>query len=467
MSPSPRNKTAPKSYKLPKLPFQYSELSISPMSSSVLKSVVDAANRGISTGWQTDVVHVQGAVSELHLAALANVLRNRTEWALRLPFARLTLNGEVLDAAEYTFLYSTSSHQYPIVSTRRVRSLMRKGASLILHCLEHEETIHHLCEGVARLVPRDLIGVQANGYLSPPGSGAFPEHEDPHDFLVLQVAGAKTWTLPQTRIQQLDLSDPLSQTPEIRHDEITMNAGDMLYVPQGYRHKATALSQESLHITIGIKTREDGRSPELFTSPAQQRGILIDQVASRLNTTQSLSVVKSDLDSFACRETAAMRRAIGVDAVDFLLTCCDVRFPRLRVWFQGHEVPPAQFGRAWKYSALSQMPLTDPQQVISFIERGAMACFDHIAVYSPMVREYLSRLGVTARCSRLMLLGRGKFDVRLSGDTYIAVAFGEVITSIGILKPNKLYKVRKGRFAFSSNALSSLLILEYASEVSS
>jgi hypothetical protein len=101
---------------------------------------------------------------------------------------------------------------------------------------------------------------QVNAYITPPSSRGFSPHYDVHDVFVLQVAGQKHWT-----IHEPVLRDPLRTQPwEDRAAEVAAAAeaepvidavlrpGDVLYLPRGYLHAATALGEISAHLTIGV-----------------------------------------------------------------------------------------------------------------------------------------------------------------------------------------------------------------------
>jgi hypothetical protein len=101
---------------------------------------------------------------------------------------------------------------------------------------------------------------QVNAYVTPPSSTGFSAHYDVHDVFVLQVAGEKHW-----RIHEPVLADPLRTQPwndrapavaaaaagEPVIDAV-LRSGDVLYLPRGYLHAATALGEISAHLTIGV-----------------------------------------------------------------------------------------------------------------------------------------------------------------------------------------------------------------------
>jgi lysine-specific demethylase/histidyl-hydroxylase NO66 len=96
---------------------------------------------------------------------------------------------------------------------------------------------------------------QANAYYTPRRSQGFAVHHDTHDVFVLQVAGEKHWRV----------YDPLLELPLKRQRyskslgehgppvlELTLRAGDTLYLPRGWLHDALTSETDSLHVTVGV-----------------------------------------------------------------------------------------------------------------------------------------------------------------------------------------------------------------------
>src|SRR3712207_6562334 len=128
---------------------------------------------------------------------------------------------------------------------------------------------------------------QVNAYITPPSSRGFSPHYDVHDVFVLQVAGEKHW-----RIHEPVLPDPLRTQPWNEHAaavaaaaegepviDAVLRPGDVLYLPRGYLHAATALGEISAHLTVGVHavTRwaaAESRSEE-HTSELQSRQYLV------------------------------------------------------------------------------------------------------------------------------------------------------------------------------------------------
>ena len=151
--------------------------------------------------------------------------------------------------------------------------------------------------------------MQANAYLTPAGAAGLAPHHDTHDVFVLQVAGAKHWTVRA----------PVVDTPLPRHVsdhdaaagqpvlfEADMHPGDVLYLPRGFVHSAAAQQGVSLHLTIGV----------LATTVHDVVRLLVDRAGDEVAFRRSLTPGWPDDPDAA---TAAVKSAVA-DLVDWLGT---------------------------------------------------------------------------------------------------------------------------------------------------
>ncbi|WP_415920031.1 JmjC domain-containing protein [Tateyamaria sp. SN6-1] len=111
--------------------------------------------------------------------------------------------------------------------------------------------VRDLCAALAA----DMVTtLQCNLYVTPAGAQGLDCHWDGHDVLVLQVGGSKAWTL-YPMIDNMPAPDAPGQgiTPDAPPlAELTLRAGDVLYVPRGMPHVAQATDETSAHLTIGL-----------------------------------------------------------------------------------------------------------------------------------------------------------------------------------------------------------------------
>jgi hypothetical protein len=97
--------------------------------------------------------------------------------------------------------------------------------------------------------------VQANAYYTPRDAQGLPVHHDTHEVFSLQVAGEKRWLVYEP-VVELPLKDqrykPELGAPGEPVLDLTLTAGDTLYLPRGWLHQAMTSETDSLHITVGV-----------------------------------------------------------------------------------------------------------------------------------------------------------------------------------------------------------------------
>ena len=178
------------------------------------------------------------------------------------------LSFEVLDSVLGTFGLSqadirvvrsdpevpASEHQWgDLADPMRVARLFADGATVVFAALQNRhEPLRRLCAAVSR---QTGVRTQTNIYLTPPGSQGFKPHWDSHDVFVLQVEGSKRWRFYEggwDRPLPRQQFDPEEHLPGPVEAEVTISAGDTLYIPRGIMHAARSLDETSLHITLGL-----------------------------------------------------------------------------------------------------------------------------------------------------------------------------------------------------------------------
>jgi ribosomal protein L16 Arg81 hydroxylase len=116
------------------------------------------------------------------------------------------------------------------------------------------EPIARLAEEIERVVHEP---VNVNAYASwgtVPGFGDEP-HQDPHDVMVLQIAGRKHWRIYGSE-GELPSNNGNGVAPRSApiFDDI-LQPGEFLYLPRGWWHAAVAIAEPTMHLTIGCPQR--------------------------------------------------------------------------------------------------------------------------------------------------------------------------------------------------------------------
>lgn len=111
---------------------------------------------------------------------------------------------------------------------------LKDGSSLTI---KNFESYHPKIYDVALKIGKALQSIpHANLYYTPVGQQTFDRHTDPHNIVIAQLSGIKKWKV-----------DGLN--------EITLQPGDILFLPKNLAHEAVAL-EDSIHLSIGLYSLE-------------------------------------------------------------------------------------------------------------------------------------------------------------------------------------------------------------------
>lgn len=187
------------------------------------------------------------------------------------PTMRLFHHGAVPEHA-YTAEFAERGRARRRLDKPKFYGYMQSGATLQINWLEqHSVAAKRLCLDVAR-----FAGTQtsANAYVSFTGDGTFGQHWDTHDVFAIQLIGRKRW-----RVFPPTFPLPLSYQTHDRSGhtcprdpalELTLEEGDVLYIPRGWWHHVIPLQVGSFHLSVG------SYSPTLFDYVVQTSARLLE-----------------------------------------------------------------------------------------------------------------------------------------------------------------------------------------------
>ena len=138
----------------------------------------------------------------------------------------------------------------------RVLAEFEAGATIVLQGLHHSWLpLARYCRQLEAYLGHPA---QANAYYTPRGSQGLPVHHDTHEVISLQVAGEKRWLVYEPALElplkNQRYSSELGAPGEPVLD-VTLRAGDTMYLPRGWLHQALTSDSDSLHITVGVNVR--------------------------------------------------------------------------------------------------------------------------------------------------------------------------------------------------------------------
>jgi bifunctional lysine-specific demethylase and histidyl-hydroxylase NO66 len=264
-----------------------------------------------------------------------------TAGGLRHPAFRVVKEGATIRLGDYAEdIPWTPTAFSGTARVERVAAEFDGGATIVLQALQNQ---HEPLAAFCRDLERELgHPAQANAYYTPASAQGFKVHHDTHDVLCLQVEGEKRW-LVYPPVLELPLKHQ-KYTAELGDPgeplmDVTMRAGDTLYLPRGWLHQAMTSGSPSLHLTVGINvaTWRDAVREALDEvadeDVAFRRGV--DEAAVAPGGLLAALAERLSPNAVARRRRRALvesRRPIRVDAFDQLrsLEELDVETPLVR-----------------------------------------------------------------------------------------------------------------------------------------
>jgi JmjC domain len=269
----------------------------------------------------------------LGLLSIAEVERRVAEGGLRWPAFRVVKEGEKIALADYAEDIPWSPKPFSgTARVERVAAEFEGGATIVLQALQLQHPpLGEFCRDLEAELGHP---VQANAYYTPASAQGFAVHHDTHDVFCLQVEGEKRW-LVYPPVLELPLKNQ-KYVPEMGEPgdpvlDVTMRAGDMLYLPRGWLHQAMTSNAASLHLTIGVNvfTWRDAVRDALDEAAREQvelrRGVPSDGRASEGLLEALASRLAPDVVSSRRRQSfVKTRRPLRDDAFDQLRALDDL-----------------------------------------------------------------------------------------------------------------------------------------------
>ncbi|MFD3589805.1 JmjC domain-containing protein [Streptomyces sp. NPDC058683] len=171
---------------------------------------------------------------------------------LRAPYIEMVRAETSLDIGSYTSPRTVhrTVHQ-GFADEAKIRALLEDGATLLLRCIDqwHAPTRSVL----AALAQETGLAVEAFYFVTPAGHQGLPLHRDDADVLVVQVAGSKEWSVHEGPADGNWRPGPTSAPHPAEVLHTVVRAGEVLYIPRGWAHRAVGDGGLSVHLSLTIR----------------------------------------------------------------------------------------------------------------------------------------------------------------------------------------------------------------------
>ena len=164
---------------------------------------------------------------------------------------RLVDQGHKLGLEEWCDRHPKSQQYF--INNDKLYGLLHQGMTLTINGAHKK--IPKLRQFCSALEGELQFKLRTNLYITPPQAQGLAPHYDEHDVFILQITGAKEWKLYHS---PLELPSHLRDQNIGRHqvDEpeltVTLQPGDLLYIPRGIVHQAASLETTSIHASLGL-----------------------------------------------------------------------------------------------------------------------------------------------------------------------------------------------------------------------
>ena len=174
---------------------------------------------------------------------------------IRPPYIKVNLKGNGVPEQGYSRNVVVQGQTITdTVDPEKIYELYRAGATVTWCSLN--QIIPEMRDFTRLISEKMAVRTDTVAFLTPSAKKGYPPHHDPVDLFIVQLEGSKHWKLwnpPTPR-----LGDNAQYTleglgePEI---EVSLQPGDVLYLPYGTPHAATAEGKGSLHLSIMMRPR--------------------------------------------------------------------------------------------------------------------------------------------------------------------------------------------------------------------
>jgi len=191
----------------------------------------------------------------MSIAILNEILSMKSFWNNK--NFKMVLDRQPINYSNFSSLSLEHSAEILRPDVDKVQNWISKGSSLILN--EIDKLTNKLHDIVRELQDLTNGKCQGNLYFSMQSHQAFGPHCDNHDVFAIHFEGEKVWNIYEN-VEKNPINHPMFKySAEEREkkagkliDQVTLQPGDLLYLPRGQYHDALASQNGAIHIAFGL-----------------------------------------------------------------------------------------------------------------------------------------------------------------------------------------------------------------------
>lgn len=162
------------------------------------------------------------------------------------------MNGYEVPKKEYIEPYDNLG----VIEYRPITAILyeylRNGATLVYNRIKNEPFVDHISKQIANFAEAHTI---TGGYAAFSSKSSYKSHWDTRDVYAVQLLGRKRWILRKPNFEfplymQQTKDFPDIKEPEEIYMDVTLEAGDILYIPRGWWHDPLPLDEETFHLAV-------------------------------------------------------------------------------------------------------------------------------------------------------------------------------------------------------------------------
>lgn len=189
------------------------------------------------------------------------------------------------------------------------RALIDRGLTILVrHAERHDQPLGEL----AADFQNDFNAhVDVHMYVTPPDTHGFSWHYDAEDVFIIQTSGTKTYSLRKNTVNPWPLVETIPVNMRYERElmplmQVELRAGDWLYIPCGYWHKADTPAGDDVAISLAVGVMSPAAvdvlemlRPRLLSSLLWRQRLPITGQAGHLSDDELDAHLKSVCDQLA------------------------------------------------------------------------------------------------------------------------------------------------------------------------